>query len=265
MQARLLLAFIVASGTTGSLRIYLGAAPGFGKTVAMLDDGHRRKDRGLDVVIGIVETHGSKQIESRIGDLELVPRRRIEYGGIILDDMDVQAIIDRRPDTVLVDELAHTNVPGSINENQYQDVRELVVVGITVISTLNIQHLESLNDTIQRFTGVSVRETVPDGIMAEADKFELIDLAPDALIQRMKQGDIYPKIEAERASRNFFIPENLIALRDLALRMTARGVEETLDGYTGSTGGDRLAAVVEHIMVAVDHRPSGKALVRCGF
>ncbi len=231
----------------------------------MLEEAHRRKDRGTDVVIGWVETHGRAHTAEQIRDLEFVPPREIAYKGVTLKEMDVDAVLRRHPNVALVDELAHTNVPGSRHEKRYEDVRELLDAGIDVISTLNIQHVESLNDTVQQLTGVAVRETIPDWVVDQADEVELIDMAPRALIQRMKHGNIYPPEQARRALDNFFTPANLTALRDLALRATAREVENDLSRYmqAGEIVGPPGAS--ERIMVAVDHRPIGKTLIRRGW
>jgi two-component system sensor histidine kinase KdpD len=256
--------------TRGRLRIYLGAAAGVGKTYTMLEEAHRRKARGTDVVIGWVETHGRVHTAEQIGDLEIVPPREIAYRRVTLKEMDVDAVLRRHPQVALVDELAHTNAPGSKREKRYQDVPELLDAGITVISTLNIQHLGSLNDTVQQLTGVAVRETIPDWVVDQADEVELIDMTPRALIRRMKHGNIYPPARARRALDNFFTPGNLTALRDLALRTmvrrtTAREVEDDLsqDMWAGETA--RPLGAGARIMVAVDHRPIAKTLVRHGW
>ena len=251
--------------TRGRLRIYLGAAAGVGKTYTMLEEAHRRKERGTDVVIGWVETHGRAHTAEQIGDLEIVPPREIVYKGAMLKEMDVDAVRQRHPQVALVDELAHTNVPGSKHEKRYQDVLELLDAGITVISTLNIQHVESLNDTVQQLTGVPVRETIPDWVVEQADEVELIDMSPQALIQRMKHGNIYPPEQARRALDNFFTPGNLTALRDLALRATAREVEDDLSRYMRDQDGTEPVPLGERVMVAVDHRPIGKTLIRRGW
>jgi two-component system sensor histidine kinase KdpD len=251
--------------TRGGLRIYLGAAPGVGKTYTMLQEAHRRKDRGTDVVVGFIETHGRPRTAEQIGDLEIVPPLEIPYKGVIVREMDTDAVIARHPQVALVDELAHTNVPGSRHEKRYEDVRDLLDAGITVISTLNIQHIESLNDIVRGLTGIAVRETVPDWVLDEAEQVELIDMAPEALIQRMKHGNIYPPEQARRALDNFFTPANLTALRDLALRATAREVEVKLSQYM--RGGDEVsvASPTDRVMVAIDHRSLGKALIRRGW
>jgi two-component system, OmpR family, sensor histidine kinase KdpD len=252
--------------TRGKLRIYLGAAPGVGKTYAMLLEGHRRKERGADVVIGFLETHGRPHTAEQVGDLEIVPPREVPYKGVIAREVDTDAVIARRPRVALVDELAHTNVPGSRHEKRYEDVRDLLDAGVTVIATLNIQHIESLNDIIKQVTGVAVRETVPDWVVDQAEQVELIDMAPEALIQRMKHGNIYPPEQARRALDNFFTEGNLTALRDLSLRATAKGVEEKLSKSMrgqGDQGGS--VGIADRLMVGVDHRPIGKTLIRRGW
>ncbi len=262
-----LLARIKAEETParGRLRIYLGSAPGVGKTYEMLREAQRRKERGTDVVIGIVETHGRPETAAQIGGLEIVPPRETPYKGVTLREMDTEAVIARGPRVALVDELAHTNAPGSRRQKRYEDVEDILDAGIDVIATLNIQHIESLNDTVQQFSGVAVRETVPDRVLDEAEQVELVDITPEALIQRMKHGNIYPPEQARRALDNFFTPQNLTALRDLALRATTRGVEEQLDRYMRDGGRAELAPVVEHILVAVNHRPAGRTLIRRAF
>jgi two-component system sensor histidine kinase KdpD len=250
----------------GRLRVYLGAAPGVGKTFTMLQEGHRRKERGTDVVIGFVETHGRPHTAEQIGELEVVPPLEIPYKGVTMREMDTGAVIARHPQVALVDELAHTNVPGSRHEKRYEDVQDLLDAGITVISTVNIQHIESLNDIVKQVTGVAVRETVPDWVLEDAEQVELIDMAPEALIQRMKHGNIYPPEQAQRALDNFFTAGNLTALRDLALRATARGVEEKLSHYMRGELDEAAPRVVsDRILVAVDHRPHGKTLIRRGW
>lgn len=253
----------------GRLRIWLGAAPGVGKTYAMLQEGHRRKARGTDVVIGFVEPHGRPQIEALIGDLEVVPP--LEIPGTSRPDsgprreMDTDAVIARHPKVALVDELAHTNSPGTRHEKRYEDVQDLLNAGITVVSTLNVQNIQSLSDYVTQMTGVEVQETVPDSVIDAAEQVELIDLPPELLIQRMKEGDIYPPEQARQALEDFFSVSNLTALRDLALRATAKEVEEKLDVYLRDQRLDGLAPVGERIVVAVDHRPAGKMLIRRGW
>ena len=195
----------------------MGAAPGVGKTYEMLQQAHARKKDGYDVVVGIVETHGRRETEALLEGLEIVPRRRIEYKGQWLEEMDLDAIIARRPQIVLVDELAHTNAEGSRHPKRYLDVEELMGRGIDVYTTVNIQHIESLNDVVAQITHVRVRETVPDAVFDRADAVELVDLTPDDLIQRLKEGKVYVPRQAERALEHFFSPANLTALRELAL------------------------------------------------
>ena len=220
----------------GQLRIYLGASPGVGKTYKMLGEGVRRKERGADVVIGLVETHGRKQTADQIDHLEVMPRREVAYRGTVLHEMDVDAVLTRRPEIVLVDEYAHTNAPGSPNEKRWQDVEQLLDAGIDVISTLNIQHLESLNDVIQRITGIEQRETVPDERVRRADQLELVDMAPEAIRRRLAHGNIYPAERVDAALANYFRPGNLGALRELALLWLADRVEESLTSYLDAHG-----------------------------
>src|SRR5579859_7003147 len=221
----------------GRLRVYLGMAAGTGKTYAMLNEGRRRKTRGTDVVVGYVETHGRSLTEQQIGELEIVPRKHIAYRGVTLEEMDMDAVIARHPQVALVDELAHTNAPGSRNAKRYQDVEELLAAGITVISTLNIQHLEGLNDIVEAITGVRQRETLPDRVLDEANEVELIDLAPDALRARLRHGNVYPPEQAQRALEDYFSQSNLTALRELALRRTAEKTEAQLEALMHGRGG----------------------------
>ena len=193
----------------GRLRVYLGAAPGVGKTYAMLDEGYRRRNRGTDVVVGYVETHGRPGTLAQLRDLPVIPRTRVEYRGTTLEEMDVDAVLARRPAVALVDELAHTNAPGSRNEKRWQDVEELLAAGIDVISTVNIQHLESLNDVVEQIAGVVQRETVPDAVVRSADQIELVDMSPEALRRRMAHGNIYPPERVDAALANYFRPGNL--------------------------------------------------------
>src|SRR3984893_7654813 len=212
----------------GKLRIFVGAAPGVGKTYEMLQQAHARKKDGYDVVIGIVETHGRKETEALLSGLEVIPRREVQYKGQLLTEMDLDAIIARHPQIVLVDELAHTNADGSRHPKRYLDAEELMSHGIDVYTTVNIQHIESLNDVVAQITHVRVRETVPDAVFDRADAVELVDLTPDDLIQRLKEGKVYVPKQAERALEHFFSPANLTALRELALRRTAERVDEEL-------------------------------------
>src|SRR5262245_38924664 len=208
----------------GKLKIFVGAAPGVGKTYEMLQTARARKRDGYDIVVGVVETHGRKETKALLKGLEIVPRRTVEYRGRELDEMDLDAVIARRPQIVLVDELAHTNAPGSRHPKRYLDVEELLAHGIDVYTTVNIQHIDSLNDVVAQITRVRVSETVPDSIFDRADAVELVDLTPDDLIQRLKDGKVYIPEQAERALEHFFSPANLTALRELALRRTAERV-----------------------------------------
>jgi two-component system, OmpR family, sensor histidine kinase KdpD len=249
----------------GVLRIYLGAAPGVGKTFTALQEAQRRKARGTDVVVGFVETHGRPHTAEQVADLEVVPPMEIEYKGVTLRETDTDAVITRRPTVALVDELAHTNAPGSKHEKRYQDVEDILDAGINVISTVNIQHIESLNDYVKQMTGVEVRETLPDWVLDQAEQVELIDMAPEALIRRMAHGNIYPPEQAKRALENFFTVGNLSALRDLALRATAKEVELKLADYMRDFHVEQAGGIGDKVMVAVDHRPAGKVLIRRGW
>src|SRR5215471_4661785 len=249
-------------GRVGKLRIFVGAAPGVGKTYEMLQQAHARKKDGYDVVIGVVETHGRRETEALVTGLEALPRRRIEYKGQLLEEMDLDAIIARRPQLVLVDELAHTNVEGSRHPKRYLDVEELLNRGIDVYSTLNIQHVESLNDVVAQITRVRVRETVPDSVLDRADAIELVDLTPDDLIQRLKEGKVYVPKQAERALKNYFSPANLTALRELALRRTAERVDEQLLEHMRARAISGPWAAGERILVCVSEDPRSAGLVR---
>jgi len=220
----------------GQLRIYLGAAPGVGKTYAMLAEGHRRHDRGTDVVIGFVETYGRKLTAQLAEGLETVPRAVMAYRGARFEEMDIDALLARRPEVALVDELAHTNVPGSRNAKRWQDVEELLGAGITVISTVNIQHLESVHDVVEKITGVTQRETVPDAVVRAADQIEVVNMAPEALRRRMVHGNVYPLEKVDAALSNYFRVGNLTALRELALLWVADRVEEGLLKYRADHG-----------------------------
>jgi two-component system sensor histidine kinase KdpD len=246
----------------GVLRVYLGAAPGVGKTYDMLDEGWRRMQRGTDVVIGWVETHGRALTAAQIRDLPIVPRRRIAYRGSTLEEMDVDAVLARAPRVALVDELAHTNVPGSRNEKRWQDVEVLLAAGIDVISTVNIQHLESLNDVVQRIAGVPQRETVPDAVVRRADQIELVDMTPEAIRRRMAHGNIYPPERVDAALSNYFRPGNLAALRELALLWVADRVEEGLHDYMEAHGIDQPWETRERVLVALTGAPGGDDVIR---
>ena len=245
----------------GRFRVFLGAAPGVGKTYAMLEEGHRLRDEGSDVVIGFVETYRRHETEEQIGDLEVLPRRRVVYRGVPLEELDTDAVLSRRPDTVLVDELAHTNAPGSPREKRYQDVEILLDAGITVLSTMNIQHLEGLNDLIEGVTGIKVRETVPDRVLDEAE-VELIDLSPSLLRERLIAGKIYPEPQAIRALENFFRESNLTALRELALQRTAEGVEAALEGYMRDEQVPGPWPSIERVLACLDEHIDAEIVVR---
>ncbi|GIF53861.1 two-component system sensor histidine kinase KdpD [Asanoa ferruginea] len=246
----------------GELRIYLGAAPGVGKTVAMLEEAQRRLDRGTDVVVGLVETHGRAYTGRMVSDLEVVPRRAMEYRGVAFTELDVDALLARAPEVALVDELAHTNVPGSRNEKRWQDVQELLDAGITVLSTVNIQHLESLNDVVEQITGVAQRETVPDSVVRGADQVELVDMTPEALRRRMAHGNIYRPDKIDAALGNYFRVGNLTALRELALLWVADKVDEQLERYRAANGIGTTWETRERVVVAVTGGPEGETLIR---
>ncbi len=248
--------------TRGRLKIFLGAAPGVGKTYEMLMSGRARKADGIDVVIGIVETHGRAETEALTEGLEIIPRARVAYRGHQLEEMDIDAVLARKPQLVLVDELAHTNAPGSRHPKRYQDVEEILARGIDVYTTLNIQHVESLNDVVAQITRIRVRETVPDSIIDRADDIELIDLTPGDLIKRLNEGKIYLPKTAKRAIRNYFSPGNLTALRELALRRTAQRVDEQLLSHMRAHAIEGPWAASDRILVAVDDSPRSVSLVR---
>lgn len=245
------------------LRVYIGAAAGVGKTFRMLQDAHQLKKQGVDIVIGAIETHGRIETEEQTGDLEFVPPQKIMYRGNVFDEMDLDAIIERRPAVVLVDELAHTNIKGARNEKRYEDVLELLDNGISVITAVNIQHIESLNDVIRRTTNVQVRETVPDSFFKRADEVIDIDVSIDTLRTRLRQGKIYSVEKIEQALTNFFRKGNLAALRELALREVARHQAEQDHEYRTREGLEQ-AAMPEKVMVCMASRGSAKKILRVG-
>jgi two-component system sensor histidine kinase KdpD len=249
-------------GRVGKLKIFVGAAPGVGKTYEMLQQARARKKDGYDIVIGVVETHGRKETEALLDGLDVIPRRTLEYKGQRLEEMDLDAIIARRPQIVLVDELAHTNAPGSRHPKRYLDVEELLRHGIHVYSTVNIQHIESLNDVVAQITHVRVRETVPDSVFDRADAVELVDLTPDDLIERLKDGKVYVPKQAERALEHYFSPSNLTALRELALRRTADRVDEQLLSEMQARAISGPWAAGERVLVCVSEDPRSAGLVR---
>ncbi|MFI9059430.1 DUF4118 domain-containing protein [Streptomyces anulatus] len=246
----------------GKLRIYLGAAPGVGKTYAMLSEAHRRVERGTDAVIAFVEHHNRPRTEVMLHGLELLPRHELEYRGSTFTEMDVDAVLERAPAVALVDELAHTNVPGSRNAKRWQDVEELLKAGIDVISTVNIQHLESLGDVVESITGVRQRETVPDEVVRRADQIELVDMSPQALRRRMAHGNIYQPDKMDAALSNYFRPGNLTALRELALLWVADRVDEYLQQYRGEHNIRTTWQARERIVVGLTGGPEGRTLIR---
>jgi len=246
----------------GRLRVYLGSVAGSGKTYAMLNEGHRRESRGTDVVVGYVETHGRPQTQAQLGDLEVIPRKKVTYRWVTLEEMDTEAVIARHPKLALIDELAHTNVPGSKHAKRYQDVQEILDAGINVVTTLNVQHLESLNDLVASITGVRVRETLPDWILDQADEVELIDISPYALRQRMKHGNIYPPERIDAALNNFFRECNLTALREIALRRVAEKTEAQLQQYMTEHGITEMRSATERVLVGFDSRPHTREVIR---
>ncbi|MFI9330221.1 ATP-binding protein [Kitasatospora sp. NPDC052868] len=252
-------------GTThrrGRLRVYLGSAPGVGKTYRMLDEAHRRQERGADVVVGYIECHGRRFTEGLVDGLEMLPRIRRTYRDAEFEEMDLDALIARRPSVALVDELAHTNIPGGRNAKRWQDIDELLDAGIDVITTVNVQHLESLNDVVQKITGIPQRETVPDEVVRRADQIELVDMAPQALRRRMAHGNVYKAEKVDAALSNYFRVGNLTALRELALLWVAGRVDEGLRDYRASHDIDRVWETRERVVVALTGGPEGETLIR---
>jgi two-component system, OmpR family, sensor histidine kinase KdpD len=243
----------------GWLRVLLGAAPGVGKTYAMLREGRRLQEAGRDVVVGHVETHGRLETADQIRELEVIPRRRVSYQGVIVEEMDVDAILVRKPQIALVDELAHGNAPGSPRAKRWQDVDVLRDAGIDVITTMNVQHLESLRDVIAGFTGVDVRETVPDRVLDDAE-VQLIDLPTEALIDRLVEGKVYPPQRTQQALAHYFRAGNLTALRELALRHTAAGVDNQLEQYMREAPPHAIRSAADRVLVLLDGDPAGSAL-----
>jgi two-component system, OmpR family, sensor histidine kinase KdpD len=245
------------------LRVYIGAAPGVGKSYRMLEDAHELKRQGLDVVVGFIEPHGRAETIARVGDLEQVPLREVEYRSVTLKETDVEAIKTRRPQIVVVDELAHTNAPGSLHEKRYQDVLDLLDAGINVITAVNIQHIESLNDAIASTTGVRVRETIPDWVLKRADEVVNVDVSIETLRARLRQGKIYDAAKIEQALTNFFRKGNLTALRELALRQLASDQAGKAQAYRTREGLDH-PVIPDKVMVAMASRGSAKNLLRVG-
>jgi two-component system sensor histidine kinase KdpD len=247
--------------TKGVLKLFLGYAPGVGKTYSMLTEAIRRHGRGEDVVVGVVETHGRKGIAELVPQLDAVPRKKIEYKGTVFEEMDVDAIIARHPAVALVDELAHTNIPGSKHRKRYEDVLELLNANIDVLSTVNIQHIESIAPTVNAITGIVVRETVPDWVLQLSDETVMVDLTPEALHNRMKRGDVYNQNKVEQSLRNFFRRGNLIALRELALRQVAEQVDRSLSSYMDEKEIQENWAVRERIAVCISANPRAQYLL----
>ena len=245
------------------LRIYVGAAPGVGKTYSMLQDAHALRREGVDVVVGFVETYGRAETEAQIGDLEIVPRRRIEYRDVVLEEMDLDAILRRRPQLCVVDELAHTNVPGSAHEKRYQDVGAILDAGIGVLTAVNIQHLETLNDAVGRVTGVRVRETVPDTILDRADEVVNVDVTVQELQSRLRQGKVYKPEKVEQALSNFFRETNLSTLRELALRAVADEVGDKAASHRQREGLEP-ALIPERVMVCMSSNADAPRVSRIG-
>jgi two-component system sensor histidine kinase KdpD len=250
--------------TRGRLKIIIGYAPGVGKTYAMLNEGNRRLKRGQDVVIGYVEPHQRIETDNQIGELEILPRKKVEYNGTVLEELDADAVIARKPYIALIDELAHTNVPGSKNKKRYEDEEEILKAGVNVITTLNIQHMESLNDVVRQITGITVRETIPDFIVENADEVVVVDITPDALQNRLKRGNVYDLEKVPQALKNFFRKGNLNALREIALRQTAEEVDEDLAEYMKDHDIRENWQTVERVMVCISPSTSAKKLIRRG-
>jgi len=254
-----------AAKKSGLFKLFLGYAPGVGKTHTMLTEAIRRKSRGEDVVIGVIETHGRKAVGELVKQLEVVPRRAIEYKGAQFEEMDVDAILARHPRVALVDELAHTNIEGSKHRKRYEDVFELLDAGVDVLSTMNIQHLESVTPTVQGVTGIQVRETVPDWVLQRVNEVVMIDLTPEALQNRMRRGDVYPQERVGRALENFFRETNLIALRELALRQVAQAVDLSLEQRREILEKDKAGVSIrERIAVCISSNPAAQYLIARG-
>ena len=248
----------------GIFKLFLGYAPGVGKTYSMLSEAIRRASRGEDVLVGVVESHGRKATAELAAKLDRIPSRKLEYKGTTFDEMDVDAILARKPAVVLIDELAHTNIEGSKHSKRYEDVIELLDAKIDVLSTMNVQHVESLGPTVQQITGIQVRETVPDWVMQRVDEIVLADLTPQALQKRMERGDIYPADRAQRALSHFFRPGNLIALRELALRQVTHVVDRSLDAYLDKDATQQAHTVRERIGVCISSNPAAQYLIARG-
>lgn len=252
-------------GQRGRLKIFLGAVAGVGKTYKMLSEARRRLSRGEDIVIGLIETHGRPATAELMEGFEQIPLKKIEYRGAEFYELDTAAVIARHPEWIMIDELAHTNIPGTVHAKRWQSIEEISDAGINVITTLNIQHVESLNDVVYEITGVRVRETVPDWVLDTADEIELVDLTPDALLNRLRRGDIYKEEKIPQALTNFFRKGNIVALRELALQRTAEEVDEQLHEYMQAHDMAQGKLAREHVLVCVGLRPMAQRLVRRGY
>lgn len=252
-------------GQRGWLTVYLGFAPGVGKTYAMLRAVHALQGEHRDIVVGFVETHGRRDTLALLDGLDVLPRKLVEYQGVTVEELDVEAVLERKPEIVAIDELAHTNAPGSPREKRFEDVKLVLEAGIDVLTTLNIQHLESLNDVVESIAGVKVRERIPDEVLDEADEIILVDISPEELRDRLEQGKIYPSDAARRALEHFFRPGNLSALREMSLIRTARTVERELGDYMSAHGIESPWRSTERILACVDETPTGETVVRRGF
>jgi two-component system sensor histidine kinase KdpD len=248
----------------GTFKLFLGYAPGVGKTYSMLSEAIRRASRGEDVAIGVVESHGRKGVVELASRVEQIPLRKLDFKGTVFEEMDVDAILARKPKLVLADELAHSNIEGSRHSKRFEDLMDLLEARIDVVSTMNVQHIESLGPTVLQITGVRIRETVPDWVMQRVDEVQLVDLTPQALKERMSRGDIYPTDRAERALSHFFRPGNLIALRELALRQVTQVVDRSLDAYLKENGTQPTEGVLERIGVCINTNPAGQYLIARG-
>ena len=250
-------------GERASLRVYIGAAPGVGKTYQMLEDAHQLRREGVDIVAALIEPHGREETKAMIGDLEQVPMRRIEYKGVVIEEMDLDGVIGRHPTVAIVDELAHTNIPGSKNRKRYEDVLDLLNAGISVITAVNIQHIESLNDAVAKTTGVRVRETIPDHFLRRADEVVNVDVSVDTLRTRLRQGKVYDVQKIQQALNNFFRKGNLSALRELALRQLATDQATKAQDYREREGLEQ-PVIPDKVMVAMASRGSAKKILRAG-
>jgi two-component system sensor histidine kinase KdpD len=250
--------------TRGTFKLFLGYAPGVGKTFNMLSEAIRRRQRGEDIVIGVVETHGRPRTAELAEQLEQIPRRKIEYKGVVFEEMDLDGIIARHPQIVLIDELAHTNIVGSKHRKRYEDVLDVLAANIDVLATMNVQHIESVAPTVQSVTGIQIRETVPDWLVQRADEIVMADLTPEALQTRMRRGDIYGVDRAEKALTNFFRRGNLIALRELALQHVTKAVDRTLTAYMDSKRIEAHWAVRERVAVCISANSSSQILIARG-